>query len=171
MGWKRRHSTEAISVEADIEGALKQLEGLGASKDKVMRRLLSGIGTAAKAQARKAYRSYGLSKGSGALYRSITRRVIKSGKAVIVEAKAQSEKNKVFYGYALAKGAVITAKDKGYLTFQKDGKWVKVRSVRLAGRDFIAAPVKRYLASPAFGTKLDQLVQRELDRIGKENSK
>ena len=170
-GKRKRYSTESISVQAELDEALSYLEGLGANRDKMLRRLLGGIGTAARAQVRKAYKSQGLSKGTGALYKSISRRVIRSGKAVIVEAKASSEQNKVFYGYALAKGARITARDGGWLTFQKDGKWVRVHEVKLPERDFVAAPVKKYLSSTAFKTKLDQLVQREVARIEKESKR
>ena len=97
--------------------------------------------------------------------------VLERLKAVIVEAKASSDKTKVFYGYALAKGARITARNGGWLTFQKDGKWVRVHSVKLPERDFVAAPVKKYLSSTAFKTKLDQLVQREVARIEKESKR
>jgi hypothetical protein len=170
-GRRKRYSTESVSVETDLAEALSFLESLGTDRDKAMRRILGGIGTAARSQVRKAYKSHGLSKGSGALYKSISRRVIRSGKAVIVEAKAASEKDKVFYGYALAKGARITAKDGGYLTFQKDGKWVRVHSVKLSERDFVAAPVKKYLTSTNFKTKLDALVQKEVARIEKESKR
>ena len=167
MFGRRKHSTESVSIETDISEPLEYLESLGANKHKAMRRILGGVGTAAKAQVKKAYKSHGLSKGTGALYKSITRKVMRSGKAVIVEAKAQTPEDNVFYGYALAKGAQITAKKGKYLTFQIDGKWIKVHSVKLPERDFVASPVKRYLNSPAFGTKLDQLVERELKRIEK----
>jgi hypothetical protein len=168
---RKKYSTESVSVEPELSEALAYLESLGANRHKVMRRILGGIGTAARSQVRKAYKSQGLSKGTGALYKSISRRVIRSGKAVIVEAKASSQETKVFYGYALAKGARITAKEGGYLTFQKDGKWVRVHSVKLPERDFVAAPVKKYLSTTAFKTKLDQLVQKEVARIEKENTR
>lgn len=171
MGTRRKHTTQSVSVKADISGPLRYLESLGADKNKAMRRILSGIGTAAKNQVKKAYKGYSLSKGTGALYKSITRKVLRSGKGVIVEAKARTEKDKVFYGYALAKGSEIRAKDNGYLTFQKDGKWMKVHSVKLPERDFVAKPVEKYLLSSAFAQKLDLLVQKELDRIEKENRK
>jgi len=170
-GKRKRYSTESISVQTELDEALSYLEGLGANRDKMLRRLLGGIGTAARAQVRKAYKSQGLSKGTGSLYKSISRRVIRSGKAVIVEAKASSEQNKVFYGYALAKGARITARDGGWLTFQKDGKWVRVHEVKLPERDFVAAPVKAYLGTTAFKAKLDQLVQKEVARIEKEKKR
>ena len=170
-GRRKRYSTESVSVETDLAEALGYLESLGVNRHKAMRRILGGIGTAARAQVRKAYKSHGLAKGSGALYKSISRRVIRSGKAVIVEAKASSEQNKVFYGYALAKGARITARDGGWLTFQKDGKWVRVHEVKLPERDFVAAPVKAYLGTTAFKLKLDQLVQKEVARIEKEKKR
>lgn len=168
---RKQFSTESVSVETELSEALTYLESLGANRHKAMRRILGGIGTAARSQVRKAYKSQGLSKGTGALYKSISRRVIRSGKAVIVEAKASSQETKVFYGYALAKGARITAKEGGWLTFQKDGKWVRVHSVKLPERDFVAAPVKKYLSSTAFKTKLEALVQREVERIEKENKR
>ncbi|MFA6732781.1 MAG: hypothetical protein WCS07_08590 [Sphaerochaeta sp.] len=168
---RKKHTTQSISVETDISGPLRYLEGLGADRHKAMRRILSGIGTAAKNQVRKAYKGYGLSKGKGDLYKSITRKVLRSGKGVIVEAKAKTEKDKVFYGYALAKGAQITAKAGDYLTFQKDGKWMRVHSVKLPERDFVVKPVEKYLQSSAFSLKLDHLVQKELERIEKETGK
>ena len=97
---KQKYSTTTFSVEADFSEPLAMLERLGANKTRVMRRLLGTVGTAAKNEVRRAYKGYGLNKGTGNLYRSITRRVIRSGKAVIVEAKAQSPTNDVFYGYA-----------------------------------------------------------------------
>lgn len=168
---RKKHTTQSVSVETDLAEPLRYLQSLGANRDRVMRRILGGVGTAARSQVRKAYKSYGLSKGTGALYKSITRRVLRSGKGVIVEAKAKADRNNIFYGYALAKGAEIRAKDGEYLTFQKDGKWIRVHSVKLPERDFVAAPVKKYLASPAFQTKLDQLVQKELARIEKESNR
>ena len=171
MSDKKTHTTQSVSIETDLSEPLHFLQQLGARRHKVMRRILGGVGTAAKNQVKKAYKSYGLSKGTGALYKSISRRVLRSGKGVIVEAKASSDNTNVFYGYALAKGARITAKKGGYLTFQKDGKWIKVHSVQLPERDFVASPVKTYLSSPAFKAKLDQLVQKELTRIEKESKK
>ena len=142
------------------------LQGLGADRKRMMRRLLSGIGTSATAKVRRAYKTYGLNKDTGELYRSISRRVVRSGKGVIVEAKARTnDDGNVFYGYALAKGAKITAKDGGYLTFRKDGKWVKVHEVKLPERDFVARPVEEYLKTMEFRERLDALVQKEIDKI------
>jgi hypothetical protein len=45
---------------------------------------------------------------------------------------------------------------------------MKVHSVKLPERDFVAAPVKKYLSTTAFKAKLDALVQKEVERIEKE---
>ena len=159
-------STVELSVKTEFDEALDMLQGLGADRNRMMRRLLSGIGTSAKAKVRRAYKTYGLNKDTGELYRSISRRVVRSGKGVIVEAKARTGGDgNVFYGYALAKGARITAKDGGYLTFRKDGKWVKVHEVKLPERDFVAKPVEDYLKTTEFRERLDSLVQKEIGKI------
>ena len=165
----RKYTTAEFSLETDFNEALRMLSRLGVDKQKAMKRMLGSIGTSAKAKVKKAYKTYGLHKESGDLYKSITRRVVKSGKGVIVEAKAQTDKG-LFYGYAIAKGARITAKNGQYLTFQKDGKWVKVHSVKLPERDFVAKPVVDYLKSQAFKERFEALVQKEIDRVEKETT-
>ena len=75
------------------------------------------------------------------------------------------------YGYALAKGSVIDAGKGKLLAFQIDGKWVRTRKVTLPKRDFVEAPVRSYLSSPAFKAKLDQIVNKEIERIAKEKSR
>lgn len=166
----RKNTTAEFSVKAEFDEALKLLEKLGGDRKKTMRRLLSGIGTSAKAKVKKAYKTYGLHKNSGELYKSIKSRVVKSGRGVIIDAKAQSDGG-IFYGYALAKGARITAKDGGFLSFQKDGKWIRAKEVKLPERDFVARPVEEYLKTQAFRDRLDKLVQKEIDRMDKESMK
>lgn len=165
---RRKSNTDFFSIESDITEPINMLNDLGARKKTMMRRLLSGIGTDAKNKVKKGYKSSGLKKRSGTLYKSISKRVIRSGKAVIIEAKAQAENN-VFYGYALSKGSEIRAKDGGYLTFQIDGKWKKVHSVKLPERNFVEKPVNDYLKSTAYKEKLDKLVQKEIAKIEKKN--
>ncbi len=166
----RKNTTAEFSVKTEFDEALKLLEKLGGDRKKMMRRLLSGIGTSAKAKVKKTYKTYGLHKNSGELYKSIKSRVVRSGRGVIIDAKAQSDGG-IFYGYALAKGARITAKDGGFLSFQKDGKWIRAKEVKLPERDFVARPVEEYLKTQAFRDRLDSLVQKEIDRIERESVK
>ena len=172
--------THYISVEADISDALDTLEKLGAKKSTMMRRMLSGIGTAAKNQAKKRYKASGLKKRSGALYKSISRRVLRNGKGVIIEAKAKTESG-ISYGYVLSKGSVIKPKTfkrlgrnqeaKKALVFQIEGKWVFAKSVKIPEHNFIVEPVMDYLKTTAFKEKVDKLMQKEIDRIEKEKAK
>ena len=165
-----RSTTVELSVKTEFDEALDMLQGLGGDRKKMIRRLLSGIGTSAKAKVRKAYKTYGLQKNTGELYRSIKSRVVKSGKGVIIDAKAQRDGG-VFYGYALAKGARIKAKNAEYLSFRKDGKWIRAKEVKLPERDFVARPVEEYLKTQAFRDRLNKLVQKEIDRMDKESMK
>ena len=167
----RKLTTVELSVETQFNEALRMLGRMGVDKKKAMRRILSGIGTSARAKVKRAYKSFGLEKHSGDLYKSITRKVVKSGKGVIIEAKARTSDTNLFYGYAIAKGAKITAKNGEWLTFQKDGKWIKKHEVKLPERDFVAKPVKDYLQSTAFKERFDALVQKEIDRVEKETTK
>ena len=166
----RKYKTTELSLETQFDEALEMLEKLGANRQKAMRRILSGLGSTARSKVKKAYKSYGLHKSSGDLYKSITRRVVRSGKGVIVEAKARNEKG-VYYGYALAKGAKIEAKKADYLTFQKDGKWIKAHSVKLPERDFVAKPVVDYLKTQDFKERFDALMQKEIDRVQPKGGK
>ncbi len=161
-----RYSALELSLETQFDTALKMLGSLGVNKKKAMRRILSGIGTSARSRVKKAYKSFGLKKASGELYKSISRKVLRNGKGVIIQAKARNEKG-IYYGYALAKGSKIDAKNGAYLTFQKDGKWIKVHSVKLAERDYVAKPVVDYLKTMDFKERFDALVQKEIDRVMK----
>ncbi|MCF0237026.1 MAG: hypothetical protein HUK24_00385 [Sphaerochaetaceae bacterium] len=159
-----------VSVEADISEPLNMLEQMGAKKKTIMRRMLSQIGTAAKNEGKKAYRSSGLKKGTGALYKSIQKKVMKNGSAVLIKPSARKD-GSVLYGYALAKGATITAKNGDYLAFQKDGKWIRTKSVTIKPHDYISGPIGRWLKSTQFKAKVDSIVESEIRKLEKENSK
>ena len=154
---------EFIDVQTDFEEVYKMFEKLEKEKVKVVRAILSGTGSTAKNRAKKKYKQK-LGMGTGKLYNSITRKVIKSGKAVIIEAKARKNE-KVFYGYALAKGSKITAKNAKTLTFKIDDKWVRKHEVKLPQFDFIEEPVNAYLNSPEFPKRIDKILQKQLDKL------
>ena len=56
----RKNTTAEFSVKTEFDEALKLLEKLGGDRKKMMKHLLSGIGTSAKAKVKKAYKTYGL---------------------------------------------------------------------------------------------------------------
>lgn len=157
---------EYISIQTDLDEVMRFLNSLEGNKDKMRRRILSGIGTATKNYVKKQYRGY-LKKNTGMLYKSLSSRVIRSGKAVIISPTA--EKNKVRYGYVLAKGTTIRPRHSEYLTFQIDGKWIRKHSVIIQPRNWVEEPASRYISGIEFKKKLDALVKREIARAEKQN--
>lgn len=158
---------EMISVKADIDECISLLNTLDRNEKKIRRRMLSQTGTAVKNKVKKSYNSM-LSKRTGALYKSLKLRVVKAGNMVVVYPAA--EKSKVRYGFVLAKGAEITAKEGNLLTFRINGKWIRKRSVSIKPRDWVAEPAKRYLESAEYRKKLDLMMQKEIERAEKEKT-
>lgn len=158
------HGESLINVKADVDEAMAVLECLNGNRRSMRRRILSGIGTAVKQHVKSRYSAL-LNKRSRTLYKSVTAKIFKSGAAVKISPRAEHENR--LYGYALAKGSTIEAKDSEFLTFKIGDKWVRKHSVTLKPRDWIETPAKQYLASSSYRQKLEQLVQREIDRAEK----
>lgn len=78
---------------------------------------------------------------------------------------------KVLYGYALAKGFTITAKNDRYLTFQADGKWHKKKQVEVAKRPFVAEPADRAAHSQEIARRMEDTVTKELEKLEKKYNK
>lgn len=140
------------------------LENLNGNRKSMRRRILSGIGTSVKQAVKKNYTSL-LKKQSRTLYKSVTAKIFKSGAAVKISPRAQ--RSNILYGYALAKGSTIKAKDSEFLTFRIGDKWIRKQQVTLKPVDWIEAPAKRYLQSSSYRQRLDELVQKEIDRAEK----
>lgn len=161
---------ELVSLESDISEPIGMLKELGGRERTVLKNILSGVGTDAKAVVKRSYRSSGLRKDTGALYKGISRKVTRDGKSVIVSTTARNDRQ-ILYGGALAKGSLVEAKDAKVLRFQVDGKWVSKSAVKLPQRPFITGPVLRHMGTTAFREKLDQLVEREVEKIMRRKAK
>lgn len=157
-----------ISVKADLDDVMKILSEIDGNKEKMRRRVLSGIASAVKSKVKSSYRSL-LHKRSGTLYKSIQSKVCRDGRMAIVSPSATA--NGVRYGYVLAKGTTIVPKKANTLTFQIDGKWIRKHSVTIPERDWVEKPAKDYIDSPAYKAKLDSLVQKEIDKAEKRKAK
>ena len=73
------------------------------------------------------------------------------------------------YGYMLASGYSITAKDPHkYLTFNINGKWVKKKSVTVAPRDFMEEPIDRYMMSGDLKARIDKAFDKQLEKVAKK---
>ena len=157
-----------ISVKADLDDVMRTLSEIDGNKEKIRRRVLSGIASAVKGKVKSSYRKY-LNKRSGTLYKSIQSKVCRDGRMAIVSPSATS--SGVRYGYVLAKGTTIVPKKGNTLTFQIDGKWIRKHSVTIPKRDWVEKPARDYIDSPSYKAKLDSLVQREIERAEKHSSR
>ena len=157
-----------IYIKSDLDQAMKMLSELEGNKDKMRRRILSGVGVAVKGKVKKAYRGF-FRRQTGTLYKSIKSRVTRNGKAVIVSPTAK--KGDVKYGYVLAKGTTIKPKKHDFLSFNIGGKWIRAHSVTLPERDWVEGPAKKFLGGSEMKERLDVLVQREITRAEKAAAK
>ncbi len=156
-----------ISVKADLDDVMRTLSDIEGNKERMRKRVLSGIASAVKGKVKSSYRKH-LNKRSGTLYKSIQSKVCRDGRMAIVSPSASS--SGVRYGYVLAKGTTIVPKKAKTLTFQIDGKWIRKHSVTLPERDWVEKPARDYIDSPSYKAKLDTLVQREIDRAERRSS-
>ena len=157
-----------ISVKADLDDVMKTLSEIDGNKEKMRKRVLSGIASAVKSKVKSSYRRY-LNKRSGTLYKSIQSKVCRDGRMAIVSPSATS--NGVRYGYVLAKGTTIIPKKANTLTFQIDGKWIRKHSVTIPERDWVEKPARDYIDSPTYKAKLGSLVQKEIDKAEKRKAR
>ena len=149
--WVGQYKAESlINVKADVDEAMEMLENLNANRKSMRRRILSGIGTAVKQHIKSRYSAL-LHKRSKTLYKSVTAKVFKSGAAVKISPRAEQNSE--------------------FLTFKIGDKWIRKHSITLKPRDWIEAPAKQYLASASYRQRLDQLIQREIDRAEKAAAK
>ncbi len=156
-----------ISVKADLDDVMRTLSEIDGNKERMRKRVLSGIASAVKSKVKSSYRKH-LNKRSGTLYKSIQSKVCRDGRMAIVSPSASD--SGVRYGYVLAKGTTIVPKKAKTLTFQIDGKWIRKHSVTLVERDWVEKPARDYIDSPSYKAKLDTLVQREIDKAEKRKA-
>ena len=161
-----------ISVKAEVDQVLRYFDGLGASDKSITKGIMTEVGKGGRKKARAYYPAV-IRKRTGRLFKSIRYKVYKNGQSVIFSANADSGKKTskdgrlARYGYMLASGYTITAK-KDWLTFNINGKWVKKKSVTVAPRDFIEAPIDRYMDSGELRESMDNAFEKQLKKIEKK---
>jgi len=157
-----------IRVSADINEALRFFDGLDVNRKAIKKNLLRTIGTGAKNAVKHSYGQY-LRKRTGTLYRSVTSKVSRSGKSVVISNNAESGKNTAKdgraarYGFMLAQGYTIEAKTSHLLTFQVDGQWKRRHFVRVEAKDWVEPSVERYTKSADANQRLDKEFQKQVN--------
>lgn len=156
-----------IQIQTDFYEVEELLKNLGKQGKNISRYILRNIGRITKNKIKKSYNIY-LHKQSGDLYKSITSSQSKRGLYNVISANAKDDKTKVRYAYVLAQGAEIKAKNKKYLTFNVNGKWVKKKSVKLPSNEFMETPANKYLKSTQMKQDMDKYLQKKLEQLEKK---
>lgn len=157
-----------IEMETQLDDAMELLKGIQHNEQRIRKSVLGMFGTKAKNAAKRNYTSV-LHKRSGYLYKTIRKYTYTNGKAVVITAHRNEDTNR--YGFVLAHGATIEAKNAPCLTFKIGDKWISKHSVRIEPKDFIERPVTRYVNSMQAETDLDTIMQKQLDKLEEKQNK
>lgn len=156
-----------VQIQTEFQLVEELLKNLGKQGKSISRYVLRNIGRITKNKIKKSYNIY-LHKQSGDLYKSIKSYQSKRALYNVISANATDDKSKVRYAYVLASGSTIQAKNKKYLTFNVNGKWVKKKSVKIPANDFMETPATKYLKSTQMKQDMDKYLQKKLDQLEKK---
>lgn len=162
-----------VSIKADVKECVDFFENLAVSEKSVSKAIMRSVGQGGRRAVKRNYPTV-LKKRTGELYKSIKYKVYRSGGSVVITNSAQTDKHTskdgrvARYGFMLASGYTIEAKKKSYLTFNVNGKWVKVKQVTVHEKDFTEGPVNRYLDSSTCTEDIDKAFQKQIDRVEKK---
>lgn len=157
-----------VSIKVQVDECMNFFNGLDVNRKTIKKKLLSPVGTGAKRAVKRNYGST-LRRKSGKLYNSIFSKVKWDTSGVYVSNSAYSGKNtakdgrNARYGFMLAKGYTIAAKKSEYLTFFADGKWHRVKEVRVDAKDWVEPAVNRYANSADCDNRLEHAFQKQVD--------
>lgn len=162
-----------ISIKADVLECVRFFDGLSMSEKSVTRAIMSQVGQGGRKAVKRQYPGI-LHKRTGKLFKSIRYKSFKNGQSIIFSANADSGKRTskdgriARYGYMLASGYDIQAKNEDWLTFYASGKWHKVKSVHVDPFDFMERPINRYMDSHEAKESIDKAFDKQLQKLGKK---
>ena len=162
---------EFLSIETRVSEAKRMLDELGIQSKNISKQLLRYLAGRMKTYIRRGYRKSGLNKRSGDLYKSISSRLTKDGKFVIISPTARRD-GKVLYGYALAKGVTIKPRLGTKALHFKSTRGVeppyrRARSVVIKKNSFIKDSATTYRDTKMYAdanAKLEKLVKKAIEK-------
>lgn len=157
-----------IELKTDLDECIELLDDLVTNEKRTRKSILSQVGTKAKTQAKRNYKSI-LHKRTGNLYRSIRKYVYHNGRAAVVT--AHKTEDPVRYGFVLAHGTTIKPVNHKVLTFQINGKWFRRHEVVLKPHDFIEHPVLEYVNGPQISKDLETITQNIIKKTEERAAK
>lgn len=165
-----------ISIRADMREAQDYLTQLGYKRKTINKAILRSVGTGGRQAIRKNYKSI-LNKRNGNLYRGITSYVYRNGTRVVFtdnvdSGKKTSKDGRVArYGFMLASGYTNAPKQKNVpMRFlAADGKWVSTYGYTVKPKDWVEAPLNRYVESGDCNMRIEKAFQSQIDKWEKKN--
>lgn len=158
-----------ISAKASIDEAMDLIEGLN-EKDayNLKRGIVRTLGNNTAKAVRKGFNRE-LHVRSGNLKKSVKSSMSKKKRNVyaVISPKARAS-NQVFYGYALAKGTTIKAKNGKVLKFNINGKWISKHSINIPKREWFAPSAMAYLNSSQHRKDVDRYVAKRIEALEKK---
>ena len=157
-----------VRIGADLRETMAFFEGLDVNKKAIQKKILKTVGIGAR-QAVKTNFTKVLHKRTGKLVKSVKSLVAKSGNSVVITNTAESGKNTAKdgraarYGFMLAQGYTITAKNAKTLTFNINGQWIRKHSVTVPPKDWVEPSVEKYVASGECRERMDKEFQRQVN--------
>lgn len=152
-----------VQVEIDYKKYEMQLKDCKDKMPKIARRLVGKVNTQVKKEVRKTMRQRGFNKQKeDGIYKNLFSYANTDFTAKI------GIKKKAFYARFVEKGARITARNGGYLTFKVNEKFVKVKSVMLPAKPFLEPAVLHYWNTGKADAIMDAAFQKELDKLFKD---
>lgn len=184
-----------VTIKDDISSAVSFLESVGDSYKTAMKAILRQVGQGAKTEVKKRYTHY-LKKGTGTTYKSITSKLTRDGRGVVVGAwamrelatsqymagngKIKGKGAKIFrtpfryYAFAHTKGSTVgdpssvVGDGKPAYHFQVNGKWLSSKGWTYEAKPFVRDPALRYLNSPDCNARISKAIKSELERLRKK---
>ena len=147
-----------ISAKASIDDAMDLIEGLNENDAYNLKKgIVRTLGNNTAKAVRKGF-NMELHVRSGNLKKSVKSSMSKKKRNVyaVISPKARAS-NQVFYGYALAKGTTIRAKNKKVLKFNINGKWVSKHSVTIPKKEWFMPNAMAYLNSSQHRKDVDKI--------------
>ena len=158
-----------MDIRGDIADARKGLDNLGVEMKAMTRSLLSALANEGKKWIRKRMKNYlNFSKGSAkaemGLHRQ-TGQLLRGLKTTVKGNYATIAGNPARIGEILERGGTITAKKKGYLTFEgSDGSWKRMHSVTIPAKHWFSRSADGFEGSAEAAKAIDKGIARALKR-------
>ena len=160
-----------MDIQSNIAEAKDSLVGLDVAAKTVTRSLLSALANAGKKWIKGRMGNYlNLTKGSAKAEMGLHRQsgeLLKGIRTTVKGNYATIAGNPARIGEILERGGTITAKKKGYLTFEgSDGSWKRMHSVTIPARHWFSRSSEGFESSPEYSAAIDRALVRIIKKAG-----